>query len=286
MPASKRLGILLSLLLVLAVCLITAGCSPAKRTADKLHGLWYEDQTGQPYEFISDTQLVLPSAMSNGSNAVNYSIIGSDRISLSESDVVHIISISKLTKTELDTHDPVAASTTRYFRDIEDTAWAKSRAAVADGALPAIKSFPTITPKADIVWLSAEPTDTADVWKKWPTSSIQRYAKAWSWSDIQRNTASSLVTSGTTGAEAFAIDFNRTVPTQQQISAYESSTGQPVSAGSPHIAVGYSSTFSQYPAGSFLYLNSSLLYSLGNGYAISVNAGPTEQDGFSPGTHN
>jgi len=286
MSASRRLRIVLALSLLVVTCLAATACSPAKRTAEKLHGVWYEDQTGQTYDFISDTQLVLPTTLSNGSNAVNYSVIGSDRISLQQADVVHVISITKLDKNELDTNDPVAASTNKYFRNLEETTWAKNRQAIANGALPALKAFPTITPKPNIVWLSNEPTDSADMWTKWPTSSMARYAKAWTWGDIARNSTASLVTSGTTGSQAFAVDFNRTIPTQQQLDAYQSSTGEKVTAGLAHIAVGYSSDFANYPAGTFIYINSRLLYSLGSGYAISVDVGPTAADGFQPGTHS
>lgn len=285
MPAAKIPRVLLVSLLLLVVCVSTTACSAEKRTAAKLHGTWYEDLTGQPYQFISDTQLVLPTALSNGSNAVTYSVIGSDKISLTQGELIHVIDITTLNKTELDTHDAVATTNQRYFRNLEDTTWAKNRATVANGALPALRRFPSISPKPDIVWVSAEPTDTADVWKRWPTSSIQRYAKAWDWTGISRNNAAALVTSGTADTEGYAIDFNRSLPTTEQISAYESATGQRVDAGSPHIAVGYSDSMKQYPEGSFIYLNGQLLYSLGEGYAINVRVGPTEADGFAPGTH-
>lgn len=286
MSATKTLRMLLVSLLVVVACLGMTGCSPEKRTAAKLHGTWYENLTGQPYDFVSDSQLVLPEVLSNGSNAESYSVIGSDKLSLTQGDLIHVIDITKLTNQELETHDAAADTTNRYFRNLDDTAWAKNRTAIADGALPALKRFPNIAPKPDIMWLSAEPTDTADVWTKWPTSSMQRYAKAWDWAGITRNSAVSLITSGTSDTEGFALDFNRVVPTTQKLSAYESATGQHVIAGSPHIAVGYSDSMKQYPAGTFLYLNSQLLYSLGGGYAIHVYVGPTEADGFAPGTHS
>jgi hypothetical protein len=254
-------------------------------TASRLHGTWYEDVTGQPYEFISDTQLVLPVADSTGSNAVTYSVIGTDKLSMTQGQLIHVIDITKLDGTELDTRDAAASTTNRYFRKLEDTAWAKNRASAEAGALPALKNFPNIVPQAKITWLSAEPTSSADVWKNYPTSSIQRYAKAWDWAGITRNEAASLVASGAAGSEGFAIDFVRVVPSAQQLSTYTGSTGQSAIAGSPYIAVGYAGSMKQYPAGSFVYLNSRLLYSLGGGFAIDVQAGPTAADGFVPGTH-
>lgn len=283
--SAKMVRLLLASAMIATVCVGLVGCSPAKRTASQLHGVWYEDKTGAPYDFISDTQLVLPTPLSNGSNAVAYSVIDGDKISMTQSDVIHVINITKLDDTELDTHDPASATDNKYFRNVEDTAWGKNRAVIANDALIAIKNFPNLTPKPQIVWASAEPTNSADVWKKWPTSSMARYAKAWSWSDITRNEAVSLVTSGTTGAQGFAVDFNRTVPTQQQLASFETSDSK-VSAGSQYIAVGYSDSMSQYPAGTFIYLNSNLLYSLGAGFAINVQVGPTLADGFAPGTHN
>jgi hypothetical protein len=286
MLPAKTPRLLLVVAIALFACLALAGCSAEKQTAAKLHGVWYEDQTGQEYDFISDTQLVLPSPLSNGSNAVSYQIVDGDKISMSQSDVVHVIDITKLDDNELDTHDPAAASDQKYFRSLDDTTWAKNRASIVGNALAALKNFPNITPQSDIVWASSKPTDKADVWVNWPTSSIARYARAWSWSDITRNTAVSLVSSGTTGSEGYAVDFNRTVPTAQQLSAYQSQTGQTVLAGSPHIAVGYSSQMTSYSAGTFVYLNSELLYSLGGGFMINVHVGPTEADGFSPSTHS
>ena len=285
MSAAKMLRILLVSSVMAAVCLTATACSPEKTTAARLHGTWYEDVTGQTYEFISDTQLVLPVADANGSNAVTYSVIGSDKISITQGQLIHVIYLTKLDGEELDTRDASAATTNRYFRKLEDTAWAKNRTVVEQGALPALKNFPNIVPDSSITWLSAEPTDTADVWKAWPTSSIQRYAKAWDWAGITRNDTVALAASGTVGSEGFAIDFTRVVPTTQQLAAFESSSGLKVVSGGPYISVGYAGSMKSYPAGAFVYLNGRLLYSLGGGYAVDVQAGPTKNYGFVPGTH-
>jgi hypothetical protein len=113
---------------------------------------------------------------------------------------------------------------------------------------------------------------------------MARYKTAWNWSDIRR-ASSDLKSSGSGANAGYAVICERSVPTTEEISAYYSKTKQVVEPGGPMIEVGYSTSMTKYPAGTFVYVKGGMLYSLGGGYALGVRHGVTEDQGFMPYTY-
>jgi hypothetical protein len=280
-----RRRLVLTAVLVLAL-VAAAGCtqSASEKTYSKLKGVWYQSVTGSKYDFASETQLVLPDVQANGGNTIDYKILDGTKIALTQNGVTQVSEIKTLDEQTLVTHNPATGEDRTFFRDLKNTDFAKAREKLIAGALAALKRFPTIDPVAKIVWTVTPPSGNIPAWPLWPTSSIARFKTAWSWTDFGRS--SDEITSSGTGADAgYAITFTRSVPTTEQLDAYFAKSGKVVGPGGPLIDVGYSSTVATYPAGTFVYRNDSMIYSLGGGYAIGVKIGETAVQGFSPYTY-
>ncbi len=280
----RRLALAVVLVLVL---LAAAGCtqSASDVTYSKLKGVWYESSSGLQYDFASRTQLVLPEVQANGGNTIKYEILDGTKIALAQDGATQVSEIKTLDEQTLVTHNPTTGANKTFFRDLKKTDFAKAQEKMVAGALAALKRFPTIEPKQKIVWTTVPPSG-GDIppWPLWPTSSIARYKTAWNWIDFTR--ASNEITSSGTGADAgYAITFERSVPTTEQLDAYYAKTGIVVGPGGPLIDVGYSSTVATYPAGTFVYQGDIMIYSLGEGYALGVRIGATKAQGFTPYTY-
>jgi len=271
------------LAVIVAVGLVAWNGSHA--TFSRLKGVWYESTEGLKYDFASETQIVLPSAQSNGSNTVQYSILDNSRLSLTYDGGTQILEIKRLDGQELVTHNPTTGADKTYFRDFNKTALAQARAKMANGALAALKRFPTIDPRPEIVWTVAPPSGNVPPWPTWPTSTIERYKTAWDWNDVRRS-QSDVKISGSGADAGYGVAFQRSVPTTDELAAYYARTGQVVDPGGPLIDVGYSASKAKYPAGTFIYVKGGMLYSLGDGYALGLRIGQTEDRAFAPYTYH
>lgn len=279
-----RLTWVAALFVLLAVS--TTGCSSlnSKMTYSGLKGVWYLTSTGGRYDFVSETRLVMPSVQKDGGNAIAYGILPGNKLELNIGGATQVVDIKKLDANQLVVGDFSGGADRTYVRNLNDTAWFKERAKIADGALSALKRFGQISPSPKIVWIVDPPSGDIQPWPLWSTSSLARYRDAWNWDNIKRS-SSDVKSQGSGDSAGYSVSFRRAVPTTQDVAAYLVKTGQTVEAGGPFVDVGYSLSKAKYPAGAFLYVGGGLLYSLGDGYAMKLKIGPGEAQGFTPYTY-
>lgn len=288
---SRRTRLFVALIAVIGVLLVAAfsvaGCGPisARLNSMKIKGDWYQSTTGLKWTFTSDGKLVGPVGVGSSTpTTIPYKVVAGNKIEFSNGAKSWTVDIKKLTRQELVTHDPTSNQDGQFFRDLSKTDYAQTRSQVAAGALAAIKRFPGIEPKAKIVWVSTPPSGDIPAWPLWPTSSLARYKSFWDWNNVQP-AGYDVQTSGSGLNASYGIVFRRSIPATDQLDTAYKTSGLIVEPGGPLIDVGYTKAMAQYPAGTFVYMNETLLYSLGDGYVLGLRNGPSEQYGFIPYTY-
>jgi hypothetical protein len=270
-------------LLALLLLLSAVGCaSTEQRTLEALRGAWYDDGTGLKYEFVSDAELVVPETQPDGGNTVKYSIVSGDNLRIENAGVVRIAKITELTDEKLVLAASAANEAGVYYREWAKTTVGKKQTQLIEGALEAAGRFAATRPMGGIVWISTRPSGKGSGWTTWPTTTIGRYRTAWDWTSLTA-AEGSVDASGTGEKAVYTVSLVRTPPTQEELDAKGGKSGV-LKTGGPRLPVGFSAAFKKQPAGTLFYTERGMLYSLGEGYAIGVRIGLTQEEGFWPMT--
>jgi hypothetical protein len=274
MPRTRFLAALLAVVVVTTL----AGCSKPPTTADKLLGSWYESRSGSQYRFVSDGVLVVPDAQPGSGNAVSYSLLGNDRLDVRASGSHRVSLIQTLTTQTLILADPLSGCTEPFFRDPGKTVYASR---LWNDALRHASTVPSLTAASDVVWVAKKP---ATAWARdWATDTFDIYATAWDWSGLKRAKAA-VKTAGGGDTLAFSFTLQRKIPSVSALASAAADPSTEPTAGERYIDVGYSASKADYPAGTLVYLQGGMIYSLGDGYAIAVGL-DRKAKGFYPITH-
>ena len=280
MRAMKKPLIVVAFVLLFAGSAVAAGCMRPKAASisSPLLGTWYESRTGEPYRFVSASMLVVPQAQTGGGNAVEYRIVDGDKLDITADGSHHVSIIKSANNQAFTLEDPLSGKDQPFLRDLTKTTFVHSMEASAQLA---ISNFGTTTPDPAIVWLAPQPKDAK--WAEWDSTSIAAYGTTWDWGGIVRDSTPIRV-SGVGDASGYSFTFTRRVPTAEQLAGIGADTGITTIPGSAKIDVGYSRAAARYPAGTMVYLQSGLIYSLGEGFAMGVDL-DKENHSFIPLTH-
>jgi len=269
---------ILAVLVAVALLGGLASCGQPPTTADRLLGSWYESHSGAQYVFVSDGVLVVPSAQPGSGNAVSYAVLGSDRLDVKAGGAHRVSIIRTLTSGTLVLADPLSGRTEPFLRDPGRTGYASR---LASGALRHASQVPSLSAESDIVWVAKKP---ATAWARdWATSTFDVYGTAWDWSGLKRARVP-VQTAGGGDTLAFSFTLQRKVPSRSALASASPDPSTEPTAGERYIDVGYSASKAVYPAGTLVYLQGGMIYSLGDGYAIAVGL-DRKAKGFFPITH-
>jgi hypothetical protein len=246
----------------------------------ELLGTWYDSESGDEYKFISDSVLVVPHTQSGGGNAVSYRILDDNKLDIVSEGSHHVSIIQGVTADRLILADPIDGVQQYFYRSISRTRHIKS---IEASARVAVSDFGTVTPEPEIIWVAKKPTGKGTEWVDWSPTTLSTYGIVWDWSKLKRDKTPAL-TSGGGDKMGFSFKFSRKVPSAKEIKAFYTDTSLEATAGLRHIDVGYSASKAKYPAGTMVYLNGGMIYSLGDGFAIAVGVDP-KGESFVPLTH-
>jgi hypothetical protein len=290
----KRTTILTAATVIAALSLaaLLPGCGGATAQAApkpaSLIGTWFDDLNGTQYRFVSDSIVVVPRELPGGGNALTYSRIGDDRLDILYGTVHRVSMIDTLTADSLVLADPLSDEHQLLRSDAGTTTFASQLATTAvehANALTDVKAVP------DITWVTEMPADQDPDWTSWSVSTLDAYALEWDWSAVKKAKGAPIVATGGGPNIAFAFTLERKVPTAEELMAARATlpaavanTSVEPTAGLKFIDVGYSAAKADYAAGTLVYINGGLIYSLGDGYAIPV-ALDYATSSFVPVTH-
>jgi hypothetical protein len=274
--------------LALTLAALVSGCAPqASQNASRLIGTWFDDHTGSPYRFVSDTVLVEPQETAGGGNAITYTLTGTNGLDIASGGAHRVSVIDQLTPARLVLADPITDARQVLLRDAGQTRFA---ADLAKTAVAHASTVGSIGPSPIITWVAPMPKGKAAAWTAWPPVSLGAYASEWDWSSIKRAARVAITANGTGPDLAFAFTLQRKVPTGADLEASRTATPPADSSTEPtsglkYIDVGYSASKTDYAAGTLVYLPGGLIYSLGDGYAIPIGL-DAKHKSFVPLTHD
>ena len=202
-----------------AVVLLTlVGCSHVQAQSlqtNRLLGTWFDSASGDEYQFISDSILVVPHTQTGGGNAVTYRVFDGNRLDIAAGGSHHVSIIESIGPDALTLADPISGYRQRFYRSMSRTQHIRSLEA---SALAAVSDFATLTADPEIIWVAKKPTGKGAEWTDWAPTTLSAYGTAWKWDTLTRDKIPAR-TSGGGEAMGYSFGFIREIPTAEQLKA-------------------------------------------------------------------